>query len=189
MAAARLEFLKLLKALPAERLIFLDETGAQTNLTRLWGRAPRGERCLDRAPAGHWATSTLIGAIRSSGPIEPATVVLDGPVNAETFEHYIECCLAPQLAAGEIVIMDNLSSHKVERVRAAIESRGASLLYLPPYSPDFNPIEKLFAKVKSWLRRLRARTFDALVAAFAQALRALSPEECANYFRSCGYAT
>ena len=173
---------------PAARFVFLDETGAQTNLTRLWGRSMRGERCVDAAPAGHWATTTLIAAIGIEGPIERATVLLEGPVNAAVFRQYTEECLAPALRPGQIVVMDNLSAHKVTGVREAIEAVGAQLWYLPPYSPELNPIEKLFSKAKSWLRTLRARSFPALTEAFAQALRAVREGECARYYLSCGYA-
>ena len=169
------------------QLVFLDESGAKTNMTRLYGRAPIGERCVDRAPHGHWKTMTMLSAIRLDGVMRDATVVIDGAMNSATFLAYTEQCLAPALHPGDVVIMDNLSSHKAAGVRQAIESVGADLWYLPPYSPDLNPIEKLWSKVKAWLRRVAAGTFDALSNAIADALRAVAPAECLSYFNSCGY--
>lgn len=169
--------------------MFLDESGAQTNLTRLYGRAPIGQRCFFAAPQGHWRTTTLLSAIRTTGVIKEASILFDGPINAMIFLCYVEECLAPTLQEGDIVMMDNLASHKVVGVREAIEDVGASIWYLPAYSPDLNPIEKLWAKVKAWLRRIAARTTDALVRGVGDALRAVKPEECQAYLRSCGYAT
>lgn len=171
----------------ADRFVFLDESGAKTNMTRLYGRAPVGERCVDRTPHGHWKTMTMLGAIRLDGVMQDATIVIDGPMDAATFLAYTQQCLAPLLRPGDVVVMDNLSSHKAAGVREAIQAAGATLWYLPPYSPDLNPIEKLWSKVKTWLRRVCARTFDALTDAIADALRAVAPDECANYFASCGY--
>lgn len=168
-------------------LVFLDESGAQTNMTRRYGRSPVGERCIDHTPHGHWKTMTLLSAIRFDGVVREATVVIDGPVNSDTFVAYTEQFLAPTLRPGDVVVMDNLSSHKGVAVQELIERAGATLWYLPPYSPDFNPIEKLWSKVKSWLRRVMAATLDGLVAAIADALRAVDAQECVNYFRSCGY--
>ena len=167
--------------------VFLDESGAQTDMTRLYGRAPVGERCVDHAPHGHWQTMTMLSAIRLDGVLREATMVYDGPMNRDTFVDYVEHCLAPMLGPGDVVVMDNLASHKDTKVRELIERAGADLWYLPPYSPDLNPIEKLWSKVKSWLRRVMARTFDGLLAAIADALRAIGVDECANYFRACGY--
>lgn len=129
----------------------------------------------------------MLSAIRLDGVIQDATVLLDGPMNSTTFLAYTRQCLAPSLRPGDIVVMDNLSSHKAAGVCQAIEAVGADLWYLPPYSPDLNPIEKLWAKVKAWLRRIGAKTFDTLAAAIADALRAVQPNECRNYFKSCGY--
>lgn len=171
----------------SDRFVFLDESGAQTNMTRLYGRSPIGQRCVDRTPYGHWKTMTLLSAIRLDGVIQDATVVIDGPMNSATFLAYTQQCLAPSLQPGDIVVMDNLSSHKAAGVRQAIEEVGVDLWYLPPYSPDFNPIEKLWSKVKAWLRRVGAKTFDTLTHAIADALRAVQPNECSNYFNSCGY--
>ena len=169
------------------QLVFLDESGAKTDMTRLYGRAPIGERCIDHTPHGHWKTMTMLSAIRLNGVVRDATMVYDGPMNRDTFVAYVEHCLVPTLRPGDIVIMDNLSSHKAARVRELIEQAGADLWYLPPYSPDFNPIEKLWSKVKSWLRRVMAGTFDGLLGAISDALRDVDPRECLNYFRSCGY--
>jgi len=130
---------------------------------------------------------TMLSAIRLDGVIQDATIVLDGPMNSATFLAYTRQCLAPSLRPGDIVVMDNLSSHKAAGVCQAIEEVGADLWYLPPYSPDLNPIEKLWSKVKAWLRRVGAKTFDALTAAIGDALQAVLPDECRNYFKSCGY--
>ncbi len=167
--------------------VFLDESGAKTNMTRLYGRSPIGERCVDHTPDGHWKTMTMLSAIRLDGVIQGATVVVDGPMDAATFLAYTQQFLAPSLRPGDVVVMDNLSSHKGAGIREAIEAAGADLWYLPPYSPDLNPIEKLWSKVKAWLRRVSAKTFDALNDAIADALRAVHPTECPNYFQACGY--
>lgn len=156
-------------------------------MTRLYGWSPIGLRCVDRTPYGHWKTMTMLSAIRLDGVIPEATVLLDGPMNSATFLAYTQQCLAPTLRPGDIVIMDNLASHKAVGVRQAIEEVGADLWYLPPYSPDLNPIEKLWSKVKAWLRRVSARTFDTLTQAIGDALRAVQTNECRNYFKSCGY--
>lgn len=167
--------------------VFLDETGAKTNMTRLYGRSPVGERCVDDTPHGHWKTMTLLSAMRLDGVMQEATMVYDGPMNRPTFVAYTEHCLVPALRPGDVVVMDNLSSHKDAQVRTLIENAGADLWYLPAYSPDLNPIEKLWSKVKAWLRRVMATTFDGVVGAIAEALRAVAPAECTAYFRACGY--
>lgn len=167
--------------------VFLDESGAQTHMTRLYGRARLGDRCVDHTPHGHWKTLTMISAIRTDGVIREATMLFDGSMNADTFLAYTEQCLTPSLRPGDVVVMDNLSSHKTTGVVAAIEAADASVWFLPPYSPDLNPIEKLWSKVKAWLRRARVRSREAVSDAFADALRAVSAGECINYFRSCGY--
>ena len=156
-------------------------------MTRLRRRAPRGQRLIDKTPHGHWQTTTLIAALGLEG-IRCSTVV-DGAVNGDVFEAFVEQVLVPQLKPGDIVVMDNLSSHKVAGVREAIESVGASVWYLPPYSPDMNPIEKMWSKVKTWLRRVAARTVEGLIHAVGDAFRAVDAEECRAYFRSCGYDT
>lgn len=173
--------------LSPDQLVFLDETGAKTNMTRLYGRSQKGTRCNDHAPNGHWKTMTLLSAIRSTEVIRDATVVCDGAMDGDTFLTYVEQCLVPSLQCGDVVVMDNLAAHKVAGVREAIESAGCDLWYLPPYSPDMNPIEKLWSKVKAWLRRAAAKTFDSLSDAIAEALRAVDGEECLNYFTACGW--
>jgi transposase len=167
--------------------VFLDESGAKTNMTRLYGRAPGGTRCVDRTPHGHWKTITMLSAIRQTGVIEEASLALDGSIDGPTFLGYVQQCLVPSLRPGQIVVMDNLASHKIAGVREAIEGAGCDLWYLPAYSPDLNPIEKLWSKVKSWLRRMAAKTFDTVVDAIGLALSAVASEECRNYFASCGY--
>ena len=168
-------------------LVFLDESGVQTNMTRLYGRSPVGERCNDHTPHGHWKMMTVLSAIRTNGVVRDATAVFDGPMNRDTFVNYTEQWLVPALRPGDVVVMDNLSSHKAASVRALIEAAGCDLWYLPAYSPDLNPIEKLWSKVKSWLRRVMAATFEHLLVSIADALRDVDAAECANYFKACGY--
>jgi transposase len=170
-----------------DRLVFIDETWATTNMTRLRGRAPRGQRLIARVPCGHWKTSTFVAGLRTSGLTAP--LVLDGAMNGETFLAYVEQILAPTLSPGDIIILDNLSSHKVAGVRDAIERCGATLLYLPPYSPDLNPIEKAFAKLKALLRKLAARTLARLWDGLGDLLDRFTPQECANYLASAGYGS
>jgi transposase len=146
--------------LDPERLVFIDETWAATNMARLRGRAPRGERLRNGIPHGHWRTTTFVAGLRLTGMVAP--MVLDGPINGHSFQAYVDQVLVPELRPGDIVIMDNLGSHKGRAVRAAIEAVGAVLLYLPPYSPDFNPIENAFSKLKALLRKAAERTVDAL---------------------------
>ena len=165
--------------------MFIDETGATTKMVRLRGRAPRGERCIAAIPHGHWKTTTFTAGLRTSGLVAP--MVIDGPMDGAAFLAYVEQVLVKDLTPGDIVIMDNLPAHKVAGVRRAIEAAGARLLYLPPYSPDFNPIEMAFSKLKAILRKAAARTVDALWAAIADALDAFTPSECANYFAAAGY--
>jgi transposase len=186
-AARRHNFAIARRFVPAASLVFLDESAAQSNMTRRYGRAPGGERCFDRTPHGHWKTTTLLSALRLEGVVEQATVMIDGTINAQTFTLYTQQCLAPSLRPGDVVIMDNLAAHKVLAVRQAIEQAQASLWFLPPYSPDLNPIEKLWSKVKSWLRRVEARTFQSIARALVEVLRTVSPQECSNYLRSGGY--
>ena len=188
MAQRRRNFSIARRFVPLESLVFLDESGAQSNMTRLYGRSPTGTRCNGHTPRGHWKTTTLLSAIRLDGVIEQATVIVDGPMNTGTFEAYTEHCLAPSLQRGDVVVMDNLSSHKSVATRHAIERADAELWFLPPYSPDLNPIEKLWSKVKAWLRRVSARTFDTIGEALAQVLRTVTSTECGNYFKSCGYS-
>jgi transposase len=166
--------------------VFLDETGATTNMIRRYGWAPKGERLVDAAPFGHWRTTTFIAGLRATGIIAP--LVLDGPMNGEAFLAYVEQFLAPALSPGDVVVMDNLAAHKVAGVREAIAAVGASILYLPPYSPDLNPIEQMFAKLKALLRKAAARTRDALWDTIGRLLDAFSPAECCNYLQNSGYA-
>ena len=170
-------------------LVFLDESGAQSNMTRLYGRSRIGQRCVDATPQGHWQTSTLLSALRLDGVVRQATVVLDGPMNGQVFQRYVQVCLAPSLRAGDVVVMDNLSCHRAAKVVEAIEAVGASVWFLPPYSPDLNPIEKLWSKTKGWLRRVRPPNLDAISQAVADVLATVTATECGNYFRSCGYGT
>jgi transposase len=156
-------------------------------MTRRYGRSPGVTRCVDKTPHGHWKTITMISAIQSTGVLEHATLALDGPMDGPTFLSYVEDCLVPALTPGRIVVMDNLSAHKVQGVRQAIEGAGCDVWYLPAYSPDLNPIEKLWSKVKAWLRRTGAKTFETVAGAIGDALRAVADDECLNYFRSCGY--
>jgi len=169
----------------ARRLIFIDETWAKTNMTRLRGRAPRGERLIDKSPHGHWKTTTLIAALGVEG-VRCSTVV-DGAVNADVFEAFVEQVLVAELRPGDMVVMDNLSSHKRSRTRELIEATGAQLEYLPPYSPDLNPIEMVFAKVKGLLRSLACRTRDALWNAMQSVLEQVTASDAINCFAHCGY--
>lgn len=167
------------------RLVFIDETWASTNMARTRGRAPKGERLRAGVPHGHWKTTTFIAGLRLSGFVAP--IVLDGPINGEAFQAYVDQALVPTLRCGDIVVMDNLGSHKGPGVRKAIEAAGATLLYLPPYSPDFNPIEKAFAKLKALLRKAAERTQEGLWNAIGDLLPAITPQEAANYFVAAGY--
>lgn len=171
---------------PAEKLVFVDESGATTDLQRRRGRSPRGERCMASGPAGHWKVATLIGAVRLNGPVACST--LDGAVDAATFLAWVREDLCPNLRGGDVVVMDNLSAHKGPGIREAIESAGATLLYLPPYSPDFNPIEPMWSKVKESLRSAAARTLEALGEAVTWALQRVSAEDCQGFFGYAGYA-
>jgi transposase len=154
-------------------------------MVRRYGRCPRGERLVTSAPWGHWKTTTFVAALRVDQVSAPC--VFDGPIDGESFRAYVEQCLAPTLHPGDIVVMDNLASHKVAGIKQAIERAGAELRYLPPYSPDLNPIEQFFAKLKALLRKAAARTLDALIAAIAHALTTLRPRECENYLANQGY--
>ena len=171
--------------LDPEKLIFIDETGATTKMARLYGRAPRGERCRAAVPYGHWKTTTFTAGLRAGGLTAP--MILDGPMDGDAFRAYVTHVLVPELGPGDTVIMDNLPAHKVSGVRDAIEAAGAKLLYLPPYSPDFNPIEMAFAKLKALLRAAAARTIPDLWDALKNALDAFTSNECRNYFAAAGY--
>jgi transposase len=184
-AQARREWAAAQPDLDPAKLVFLDETWATTNMARRYGRAPRGERALDAVPHGHWKTTTVVAALRADGIAAP--LVLDGAINGESFLAYVEQFLAPALRPGDVLVMDNLPSHKVAGVREAVEAAGATLRYLPPYSPDLNPIEQVFAKLKALLRSEAARTVDALWAAVGRLLERFSPAECARYLAHRGY--
>jgi transposase len=167
------------------RLVFIDETWASTNMARRHGRCPRGERLQVGVPHGHWKTTTFVGALTLRGFIAPW--VLNGPINADAFETYVEKVLVPELRKGDIVVMDNLSSHKGSGVRTLIEAAGAQLRYLPPYSPDLNPIENAFSKLKAMLRKAAERTMDGLWTQIGRLLDLFLPDECKNYFTAAGY--
>ncbi len=165
--------------------MFIDETGATTKMARRHGRAPRGQRLRASVPHGHWKTTTFIGGLRLSGMTAP--MVLDGPMTGAWFLAYVEQILVPTLRPGDVVILDNLAAHKNAAARRAIEAVGARLLFLPPYSPDLNPIENAFSKLKALLRKAAARTVEQLWKAIAQAIDAFTPAECTNYFAAAGY--
>jgi transposase len=165
--------------------VFLDETWASTAMARRHGRCRRGRRLRMAIPHGHWKTTTFVAGLTTRGLVAPW--VLDGAINQEAFETYVAQVLVPELRPGDTVVMDNLSSHKGPKVRALIETAGARLLYLPPYSPDLNPIEMAFAKLKALLRRAAERTVTGLWAAIGQLLDTFTPQECRNYFRAAGY--
>ncbi|WP_236549625.1 IS630 family transposase [Novosphingobium sp. TCA1] len=183
--ARRRAWFKAQPDLDPERLVFIDETGASTKMARLRGRAKRGMRCRSPIPHGHWKTTTFTGALRLTGMTAP--MVLDGPMTGEWFAAYAQQVLAPTLRPGDIVILDNLPAHKTMAAREAIEGAGARMLFLPPYSPDFNPIENAFSKLKAILRKAAARTVPELWDAIREALPRFTPEECANYFTAAGY--
>jgi transposase len=171
--------------LDPDRLVFIDETWAKTNMATTHGYAPRGERLVAAVPFGHWHTTTFIGALRADGFIAP--MVVDGAVNGAVFQAYVDQVLVPELRPADVVVMDNLSSHATAGVRAAIEGAGCRVLFLPPYSPDLNPIEQAFAKLKGLLRAAAERTVDRLWATIGRLLDWFTPAECRNYFRHCGY--
>jgi transposase len=165
--------------------VFLDECGVTTDLLRRYGRSPRGTRVRDHTPCSHWDTSTVIAALRVDAVTAPA--VFDGPIDKASFRAYVEQVLVPTLRPGDVVVLDNLAVHKQPAVRTAIEAVGAHLRFLPPYSPDFNPIEQVFAKLKAFLRAARPRNYDQVTKLMAIALELFTPVECANYIRHSGY--
>jgi transposase len=171
--------------LDPKKLVFLDETGANTKMTRRYGRAPRGERVIGRVPHGHWKTTTFVAALRSEGLVAP--MVIDGAMNGDLFVAYVRQVLVPTLRLGDIVVMDNLSSHKRVVAVRAIEEAGCSVVYLPPYSPDLNPIELAFAKIKARLRAAELRTIDKVENFFGTVHEAFTTDECCNYIRHAGY--
>ena len=173
--------------LDPKRLVFIDETGANTKMTRAYGRCPIGQRLICKTPWGHWKTTTFICGLRCDGLVAPW--VLDGPMNGDAFRVYVEKVLAPTLSPGDMVVMDNLPSHKVQGVQQAIEAKNATLVYLPPYSPDLNPIELVFAKLKGALRTAAERTVDALTQRIGKLLDDFTPQECQKYLQHDGYAS
>lgn len=168
-----------------QQLVFLDETWASTNMARRYGRCPRGQRLVGAVPHGHWKTTTFVAALRLGGLTAPT--VIDGAMTGDLFVAYVEQQLVPTLRPGDVVVLDNLSCHKRAAARAAIEAAGARLVYLPPYSPDLNPIEPAFAKLKQLLRSVGKRAVEELWEFLGRALDVFTPEECRNYFRHCGY--
>jgi transposase len=165
--------------------VFLDESGATTEMTRRYGRAPRGERIGEGTPAGHWRTLTLLGALTLDGML--ASMTIESPTDGDVFLAFLEQALCPRLQPGQLVILDNLGAHKVAGVRELVEGRGACLLYLPPYSPDFNPIEQAWSKIKQQLRTTKARVVDVLQQAAAEAIASITAENAVAWFRHCGY--
>ena len=185
MARARTRWRIWQRFMDAERFVFLDETGATTKMTSLYGWAPRGERLVDATPFGHWKTTTIVAGLRTSGLVAP--FVIGGAMDGPAFRTYVEQVLAPELHFGDVVVMDNLAAHKVPGVREAIKAVGASVMYLPPYSPDLNPIEQVFAKLKTLLRKAAARTKEALWEAIGLIVDAFEPDECRSYLINAGY--
>jgi transposase len=186
-ARRRAQWIKYQDRVDPSRLVFIDETWTKTNMAPLRGWAPRGMRLVAKVPHGHWNTTTFLAALRHDR-IE-APWLLEGPINGESFAIYLEKVLLPTLRPGDIVIMDNLGSHRGKIVRRLIRSVGAKLLFLPKYSPDLNPIEQVFAKLKHLLRKAAARTVETICAAISELLRTFTKHECANYFKNSGYAS
>jgi transposase len=186
-AAARQNWIATQADLDPSRLVFVDETGASTKMARRYGRSLRGERCVASVPHGHWKTTTFVAGLRLSGLT--ASMTLDGAMDGVAFVAWVEQMLAPTLKTGDIVIMDNLPAHKATAVRVAIEAVGAELRYLPPYSPDLNPIELAYSKFKALLKKAAARSLEALWAAISSAIPEIAPDECANYFEAAGYGS
>jgi transposase len=186
-ARARRRWIREQGYLDTTRLVFIDETATSTNMVRLWGRCLRGERLISHVPHGHWKTVTFVAALRHNKMVAP--MVIDGPINGATFLAYVEQCLAPTLKREDIVMMDNLPAHKVPGVNEAIEAVGATVRYLPQYSPDLNPNEMPFSKVKSFLRKMSEQTIPGLCRRIGSFVLTLSGAECRNYFRHAGYAS
>ncbi len=187
MAAKRRRWRVWQRFMDPERFVFIDETATATNMTRRYGRCPSNQRLVAKAPHGHWKTTTFVAGLRQSGITAP--LVLDGPMTGAAFRAYAEQFLAPTLKPGDVVVMDNLSAHKVDGIRQTIESTGASVLYLPPYSPDLNPIEQVFAKLKAILRKAAARNKEALWNAIRIALERCDADEFESYLQHCGYGS
>ena len=174
-----------MKQIEPRRLVFVDESGATTEMTRRYGRAPCGERIREATPAGHWSTLTLLGAMSRDGML--ASMTVESPTDGDVFLAYLDQVLCPALRPGQVVVMDNLSAHKIEGVRQRMEAAGAPLLYLPPYSPDFNPIEKAWFKIKERLRSAQSRTVAALEEIIPLALQTISAQNASAWFSHCGY--
>ena len=187
MARKRARWKRYQGRLDPERLVFIDETWTKTNMTRRHGRAPKGERLLAKAPHGKWRTLTVLAALRQRQLTAPC--VIDGPINGASFLAYVEQVLVPVLREGDIVVMDNLGSHKANAIRTAIRKAGARLFFLPPYSPDLNPIEQVFAKLKTLARKADTRTIEATWRQIGTLLDRFPPAECANYLANSGYAS
>lgn len=185
MKAERAEWKAVQPDLDATQLVFLDETGASTKMARIRGRSPKGARCVASVPHGHWKTTTFIAALRVGAIAAPW--LLDGPMDGDAFLIYVREVLCPTLSPGDVVIADNLGSHKVSGVEQAIEAVGATIRYLPPYSPDLNPIEMFFSKLKAHLRKAAHRDVEALWEEVARIISSVQPIECANYFKAAGY--
>ena len=185
MKQRRRDWEECLPGLDLDKLVFFDESGVNTLMARTRGRSLKGQRLVGSASAGRYTTMTLMSAVRMDGVVAP--MLLDGPVNAEAFASYVEECLVPGLEPGDILIMDNLPAHKGVRITRAVEDARCTLVYLPPYSPDLNPIENMWSKVKAILRKTAARSFAALLDAVGQSLRAITCEDCLGYFEHCGY--
>ena len=183
--AEREQFRAEMASTQTEDLVFLDESGVTTSLTRLYGRAPRGVRVVDHVPQGHWKVLTILGALTRDGML--ATMTVEAATDSEVFAAYISQVLVPRLGPGQVVVMDNLQAHKAAGIRELIEAAGCRVRYLPPYSPDLNPIEPAWAQVKAELRRVAARNEDALQRALGPALDRVSAENARAYFRHCGY--
>ena len=183
---ARARWAKAKRQIDHARLLFVDESGAKTNMTRRYGRAPRGERAYDRVPHGRWETTTMISAMGRNGPQAPW--VLDGPMDGSAFAVWAKQVLAPTLVPGDIVVLDNLAAHRNPEAVDAIQAKGAAVWYLPPYSPDLNPIEKMWSKVKALLRKAKARDQAALFQAISEAFACVSDSDISNWFASCGYS-
>ena len=184
-AAARASWNALKPSLDVRHLVFVDETWTKTNMTRIRGRAPRGERLIGAVPYGHWKTSTFVAGLRHDRMVAP--LMLDGAINGDAFLAYVEQFLAPSLGPGDIVVADNLASHKVAGVREAIEARDASLRFLPAYSPDLNPIEQSFSKIKARLRKVAPRSREVLWHSTGRIVQDFTPTECANFLANARY--
>jgi len=186
-ARARRKWIREQGLLDSTKLVFIDETSVNTNMVRLYGRCPCGVRLVDHVPLGQWKTMTFISALRHDGMVAP--MLIEGPMNGELFRAYVEQCLVPTLKPNDIVVVDNLTSHKVAGVAEAIEAAGATLRYLPQYSPDLNPIEMPFSKFKAYLRKLAQRTIPGIGHAIRSFLSSIKGQECANYLSHAGYAS